>query len=52
MSDEKEDTFVLVGSKFPALPRKSTRTSQGYHFHQLNTSLSPDVFLNKFNFHL
>ena len=46
----KENTKILVGSKFPALLRKFTRVSWG-HVHKLNTFLSPDVFLYKCNFY-
>ena len=43
----KEGYHVLVGSKFPALLRISTRMSQGY-FHKLSSSFSPDPYLNEF----
>ena len=47
----KKGTNVLVGSKFPTLPRKSTRISQD-HVRKLSTSLSPDKFSYKFKFYL
>ena len=49
----KEDPYFLLGAKFPALSRKSTRISQG-HVHKLNTFLSLDACLSNFHisFHL
>ena len=46
----KEETQVLIWSKFSTLPRKSTRIPQG-HVHKLNTTLFLDEFLAKFKFY-
>ena len=47
----KEETHVLVGSKFPVLLEKSTAVYQGY-VHILNTSIFSNVFLDESNFYL
>ena len=47
----KEDTHILVGTKFPALPRKHDRMSRGLA-HKFNRSLSPNEFISKFKYHL
>ena len=47
----KEDTHVMVGAKFPPLPRKNERISRGL-VHKFNTSPSPNEFITKFKHHL
>ena len=47
----KEDTHVLVGSKFSALPRKSARIYL-VHGHKLNTYFCQDEFLDMCNLYI
>lgn len=50
-NDFVKETHVLVGSKFPVLPEKSTAVYQGY-VHKLDTSIFSDVFLDESNFYI
>ena len=47
----RDNTHILVGTKFPPLPRSHKRTSRGTA-HKSNNHTSPNSFLNKFKFHL
>ena len=48
---KKENTRVLVGNKFPRVPRNHDRLSRGT-IHKNNNYFSPDKFLIKLKHHL
>ena len=51
MNIKKVGTHLLVGNKFPSLPRKYNRVSRGT-FHKNNNSFSPDETEIKLKHHL